>query len=95
MFHGRVFLNSVLLLMLVNFVSGSFQSFSAACAAATIHGNHFFRLYQQSKSSESKVSLGRLVINGKRFLKTAKIAYANKTKESITSQKLGSWDFWC
>ena len=55
MFHGRVFLNSVLLLMLVNFVSGSFQSFSAACAAATVHGNHFFRLYQQSKSSESKV----------------------------------------
>ena len=22
------------------------------------------------------------------------LAYANKTKESITSQKLGSWDFW-
>ena len=25
---------------------------------------------------------------------TAKLAYANKTKESITSQKLGSRDFW-
>ena len=24
----------------------------------------------------------------------AKLAYATKTKESITSQKLGSWDFW-
>ena len=30
----------------------------------------------------------------KRVLETAKLAYANKTKESITSQKLGSQDFW-
>ena len=30
----------------------------------------------------------------KRILEAAKIAYANKTKESITSQKLGSRDFW-
>ena len=30
----------------------------------------------------------------KRILKAAKPAYANKTKESITSQKLGSHDFW-
>ena len=29
--------------------------FSAACAAAIAHRNHFFRLYQQNKSSESKV----------------------------------------
>ena len=29
--------------------------FSAACAAAIVHRNHLFRLYQQSKSSESKV----------------------------------------
>ena len=27
-------------------------------------------------------------------VEAAKLAYANKTKESITSQKLGSWDFW-
>ena len=27
-------------------------------------------------------------------LEAAKLAYATKTKESITSQKLGSWDFW-
>ena len=31
-----------------------------------------------------------LVIVGKGFLK---LPYANKTKESITSQKIGSWDF--
>ena len=29
--------------------------FSADCAAAIVHRNHFFRFYQQSKSSESKV----------------------------------------
>ena len=29
--------------------------FSAACAAAIIHRNHYFRLYQQNKSSESKL----------------------------------------
>ena len=30
----------------------------------------------------------------KRGLKAAKLAYANKAKESINSQTLGSWDFW-
>ena len=30
----------------------------------------------------------------KRFLEVAKLAYATKTKESITSQKLGCRDFW-
>ena len=30
----------------------------------------------------------------KRVLEAAKLAYANKTKEPITSQKLGSRDFW-
>ena len=29
--------------------------FSAACAAALVHRNHFFCMYQQNKSSESKV----------------------------------------
>ena len=30
--------------------------FSAACAAATVHRNDFFRLYQREKSSDSKVN---------------------------------------
>ena len=30
----------------------------------------------------------------KRALEAAKLAYASKTKEPITSQKLGSRDFW-
>ena len=45
--------------------------FSATCAAAIAHRNHYFRLY----------------------LEAAKLAYANKTKDSITSKKLGSQDF--
>ena len=29
----------------------------------------------------------------KKVFEAAKFAYANKTKESIASQKLGSWEF--
>ena len=68
--------------------------FSAACAAAIVHRNHFFRLYQREKSSDSKVKFRQGSNHCKRVLEAAKVAYANKTKESITSQKLGSCDFW-
>ena len=68
--------------------------FSAACAAAIVHRNHFFRLYQQNKSSESKGKFRQARNRCKRVLEAAKLAYATKTKESITSQKLGSRDFW-
>ena len=66
--------------------------FSAACAAAILHRNHFFHLYQRGKSS--KVKFRQASNRCKRVLEAAKLAYANKTKESITSQKLGSLDFW-
>ena len=68
--------------------------FSAACAAALVHRNHFFCLYQREKSSNSKVKFRHASNHCKRVLEAAKLAYANKTKESITSQKLGSRDFW-
>ena len=68
--------------------------FSADCAAAIVHRNHFFRLYQQNKSSESKVKFRQASNRCKRVLEAAKLAYATKTKESIISQKLGSRDFW-
>ena len=68
--------------------------FSAACAAAIVHRNHFFRLYQQNKSSESKVKFRQASNRCKRVLEAAKLAHATKTKESVTSQKLGSGDFW-
>ena len=113
MFDGRISLNSVLLLLLVSFVSGfrleliyislienirsSFPSspwFSAACVATIVYRNHFFNLYQKDKSSDSKVKFRQASSHCKRVLEAAKLAYANKTKESITSQKLGSRDFW-
>ena len=68
--------------------------FSTACATAIVHINHFFRLYQREKSSDSKVKFRQASNRCERVLEAAKLAYANKTKESITSQKLGSRDFW-
>ena len=65
--------------------------FSAACAAAIVHRNYFFRFYQKNKSSDSKVKFRHQASNHcKRVLEAARLSYANKTKESITSQKLGS-----
>ena len=97
MFHG-ISLNSVLLLLLVNFVTGlrleliyiyfphrnyqvkphSSPWFSAACAAAVFHRNHF----------------GQASNRCKRVFETTKLSYATKTKESITFEKLSSHDFW-
>ena len=112
MFHGRISLNSVLLLVLLNFVNWfmlelmyisliphqvkphSSSWFSASSTAAIVHRNHFFRLNQQNKSSESKVKFRQANNRCKRVLKAAKLEYANKKKESITFQKLGSRDFW-
>ena len=68
--------------------------FSAACVTATTHRNHFFHLYQKDKSSESKVKFRQASNCSKMVFEATKIAYANKTKKSITSQKLGSRDFW-
>ena len=67
--------------------------FSAACNAALVHRNHFFRLYQQNKFPE-KFKFRQASNRCKRILKGTKLAYANKTKESITSQKLGPCEFW-
>ena len=70
----------------------------AACDAAIFHRNLFFQLYQQNKPSESKVKVRQANNRCKRVLEVAKFANATKTKEIITSQKLGSrakqWTFW-
>ena len=68
--------------------------FPATCAASIVHRDHFFHLHQQNKSFESKVKFRQASNCCKRVLEAAKLAYATKTKESITSQKLGSRDFW-
>ena len=65
--------------------------FSAACAA--VNRNHFFCLYQKDKCSDSKLKFRQASNHCRGVLEAAKIAYANKTKESITSQKLGFCDF--
>ena len=51
-------------------------------------------MFQQNKSSESKVNLRQASNCCKKILEAAKLAYADKTKESITSQRLSSLDFW-
>ena len=68
--------------------------FSAACAAAKVHRNHFFHLHQPNKSSESKVKFRQASNHCKSVLEAAKLAYTTKTKECITSEKLGSRDSW-
>ena len=47
-----------------------------------------------SKSSYSEVKFRQARNHFKRALEAAKLAYANKTKDSITSQKPGSREFW-
>ena len=53
------------------------------CAAAIGHINHFFGLYQQNKSSRYKVKFRQVSNYCKSILEAAKLAYANKIKESI------------
>ena len=67
--------------------------FSVACAATMIHRNYVFLLHQQNKSSESKVKFRQTSNCSKRVLEAVKLAYANKTKEFIPSQKLGFGGF--
>ena len=47
------------------------------------------------KSSASKLKFRKAISNScNRVLEAAKLAYANKTKETKTSQELDSCDFW-
>ena len=52
-----------------------------------------FCLHLQNKSLESKVKFRQASNHCKSILEAAKLAYANKTKQSITSQKRGSYFF--
>ena len=45
--------------------------FSAACAAAIVHRNYFFRFYQKDKSSESKARFRQASNRCKRVLEAA------------------------
>ena len=52
-----------------------------------------FSCVLERKTSDSKVKLRQASNRCKRVLEAVKLAYANNTK-SITSEKLGSRDFW-
>ena len=51
--------------------------FSAACGAVIVHRNHFFRLCQKNKSSESNVQFRQASNRCKRVLEACKLVYTN------------------
>ena len=65
----------------------SSQWFAAAFAAAIVHRNHFFRLYQKDKS-DSKVKFRQASNRCKRVLEAAKLAYSNKNKSLLLPRNL-------
>ena len=64
-----------------------------SCTPAIIHRNHFFRLYQQNISSESKVKFRQASNCCKSVLEAAKLAHANKTKSSSLPRNLALGTF--
>ena len=67
--------------------------FLAVCATTIFDRNHFFLLVPTEKSPESKVKFRLASHCYEDVLGVAKLEHATKTKESITSQKFGSWNF--
>ena len=67
--------------------------FSAACAVAIVHRNHFFHLYQQNKSSESKVKFRQASNHCKMVLEAAKLPYATKPKCPLLPRNLALKNF--
>ena len=84
---------SISLIISIRSSPHSYPWFSAACATTIVHRNHYFHLHQLNKSSESKIKFRQANNPCKRVLESDKLAYATKI-ESITSQKLGSQDYW-
>ena len=60
--------------------------FSSACVTAIVDRNHFFYLYRKDRFSKSKVKFRQASYCSKKVHETAKLAYANKTRDSITSR---------
>ena len=100
MFHGRISLkNSVLLLLLVNFVSGLWLELiyiyiyiyaphrkyqvKPHSSISMVFIENTFCLYRQNKSPESKVKFRQASICCKSVLEDAKLECATKTKESF------------
>ena len=59
-----------------------------------ININFHLSIEIEIKKEEGEIQKGKASNHYKRDLEAAKLAYVDKTTESITSQKLGSHDFW-
>ena len=68
--------------------------FTPACSAAIAHRNHFFHRYHQVLSEEARKQFRAASNRCKRVIEEAKREYAERTRDAISSQKLGSRDFW-
>lgn len=68
--------------------------FTPACAAAIAHRNHYFNLYQRNKSDAYKTLFRQASNRCKRVIEQAKLLYTERTRDQISSQKLGTRDFW-
>ena len=107
MSHWKICFNFVLLLLLLNFLTGSRLEWMYISLNVNIRSSltylHGFRLlvllpylikplllFVPVECYASKVKFRR---HCKRFLEAAKLTCASKTKESITSHKLGSYNF--
>ena len=62
--------------------------FSAACTAAIVHRNHFFRLYQREKSSDSKAKFRQARNVAKGFLKLPNLHMLIKQKNPLLPRNL-------
>ena len=68
--------------------------FSPACAAAIAHRNHYINLFQRANTDENKRLFSTARNNCKRVIQDAKSDYEHKVHDRLTSQKIGSCDFW-
>ena len=68
--------------------------FSPACAAAIAHRNHYFHIFQRSDTDDNKRLFATARNNCKRVIHDAKSEYERNVHDRLTSQKIGSRDFW-
>ena len=68
--------------------------FTAACAAAIAHRNHFFHEYNRNPSNVSKSNFRTASNRCKYTINQAKTNYANLIKLRIEAQNLGTREFW-
>ena len=85
----RIVVGEFKLELMYIFLSGNIRSPFFICMFFSC----FFCSHSSWKSSESKVKFRQAINICKRVLEAAELAYANKTKASIFSQKLGSVKF--